>query len=233
MTASQLRDRLLRTLRATQPNQTPTDVHIDVAIAVNQALQELWTAPDLDYLQRQQSTFSTVNGQARYTLAQNFLRLLGPVSTPAWDLLPLSTKGDFTHFADRYLAAEPTISSSGYPRAYYLERLNRGTYSDPVEVSLLLTPTPTSVITISYEAAYEPPALTKCDLEADATIPVPHQMMESLLLPLAAEYLLAAPWFQKSERSDLTAAIQAQAQRARAQVGLADPQIETATAPTS
>lgn len=230
MTASELRDRLLRVLRAEYPDQTPTFVHIDVAIAVNQALQEIWLAPGLDYLRRQKTSFSTVNGTFSYTLAQNFLRLLGPVSAPSWDLLPLTTKGDFLHFADRYLEPTPTAVSSGYPRAYYLERLNRGTHLDPIECNLLLTPTPTSVLTISYEAAFEPPAFDKCDLETDATIPVPHALMESILLPIAAEKLLSASWFQINERSNPTAAIQAQAQAARAQVGLADPQINTAAA---
>lgn len=229
MTASELRDRLLKVLRAEQSAQTPTHIHEDVAIAVNQAYQEIWAAPGLDYLRRRQASFVTSNGVSAYTLGQTFLKMLGPVSTAERDLIPISSKSDFSHFTARYLGADTTAAASGEPHAYHLQRLNRGdSYADPIEVQMLLTPTPTSAITVNYEAAFEPPAFDKCDLEADATLPVPHGFIETTLLPIAAYYLMSASWYMKTERQDLTAAITAQADAARRQIGLIDPQIATA-----
>lgn len=228
MTASELRDKLLRQLWSPTSAQTPTYIHKDIATAVNQAFQVIWGAPNLDYLRRKISTFSTVNGQQAYTLSQNLLQIIGPVSSPSWPLIPLNHKGDLSNFTARFLQAD-TDAQSGGPRAYYLERLySSDSDADPVTVKMLLAPTPTSAVTITYEAAYEPPSFTDCDLDEDATLPIPHGFVETLLLPIAAWHLKSSHWFKKGQMVNSEPYIDQQYRQALTQLGLVDPQISAA-----
>lgn len=224
MTASELRDSLLRTFWAVQPAQTPTYVHEDVAVAVNQAFQALWAAPNYDYLRRRKESFSTVNGTASYAMDATLLQMIGPVTTPSWPLIPLGHKGDYQQFAARYLGADASAASGG-PRAYYLERIYAGdSTASGVTVNLLLVPTPTSAVTVNYEAAFEPPTYTTCELEEDKVLPIPHGFVETLLLPIARWYLKTSHWFKKSQAVNSEPAIDAQYAQAWAQLGYADPQ---------
>lgn len=219
MLASQLRDSLLRTLWMEHPDKAPNFLHQDVAVAVNQAFQSLWAAPNLDYLRRRKENFTTTSGEAAYELDRTLLSMIGPVTTSSWPLIPLSSKGDWRHFAPRYLAADPA-AASGQPRAYYLERVLSGNdEADSVTVRLLLAPAPSSAILVEYEAAFEPPVYSDCDLQEDKPLPIPHGFVETLLLPIARWHLTSSHAFKRSAAVDSMPAIEAQYQLAQAQLG--------------
>lgn len=192
------------------------------------ALQEVWTAPTAEFLRRRKDSFSTSAGTASYGLASNLIEMLGPVYTPSRPLTPVNNRSDFLAFTDRFLPADAT-AATGEPVAYYLERLNSSnTDPDPVTVNLLITPTPQSAVTVSYEAAFEPPNLTECDLDSDDTvIPIPHSWLESILLPIAMWHLQFSHWYDIDQHNDTREALKNKYALARQQLGLSDPQINS------
>lgn len=231
MTTTELRDKLLRTVWATQSAQTPTYVHKDVMIAVNRAYQELWTAPKAEFLRRRAGSITTASGTSSYDLGSTIVELIGPVTGTSGALIPCSNKADFNAFADRFLQADTSLAS-GEPVAYYYERLNASnTAADPITSNLHLTPTPASVYSVTFEAAYDPPQFDDCQLDSDGNnLPIPHGWLEGILLPIAQFYMLDSHWYTKDQRHDATEAIMNGYAQARLRLGLSDPQIKTVKA---
>ena len=111
MTTTELRDKLLRELWSPTSTSTPSYVHEDIAIAVNRALQEIWTAPNAEYVRRRKATFNTSSGTESYTLGTSLIAITGPVYANHAQLSPMTNKGDFRALTARFLQADPTAAS--------------------------------------------------------------------------------------------------------------------------
>lgn len=226
MNRQAVRNDLLRKLGFTQPATTPTDAFDDVASAVNWAFQRMWSAPNGKFFRQKERSFNTVSGQSGYSLGADVLELISPVRASDRDLIPITHKGDVRRFAQRYLASDATKITKA--RGFYLDRLAGSDPSDPIELTILLAPTPTQVEQIDYEVGTVPPYYRACDLNEDTDeFPIPHNFIESLMLPLARWHILQSNYTRgRASQGDLEFYRDGY-QTALGQLGLNDPEIDT------
>lgn len=198
MTRKALRDAILRAVYVEDPSTPPDYVLDDVAIAVNQALQLLWSLPGLEYFRKQEIEVELVAGTRRYALDASVQSVLGEARLGGSALRPVRTKGDIEHYAVRFLGA--TSEATGTPEAYWVEEIAAGSGADASAIYVWLAPTPSANGTLTLEASTQAPNYTAAELDdASSTIPVPHGYAESLLLPVARFMATRGHWFTDEE----------------------------------
>lgn len=197
----------------------------DVVTAINESFQSLWTAP-FDHFRRKHFTFPTVIGTSAYTLDQTVQDVLGPVkandATP--HLRPIKDRGDFDNYATRFKKALTNSSSNARPEAYFLERLFRDA-ADSALIKMLLTPAPDAVYTIDMEASTEAPSFTLAEIDSAVALPIPHQYVETVLLPIARMNVTRSHYFLADERPTELQKMEQDFIAARKQIGDTDPQL--------
>lgn len=202
------------------PGQAPARFHHDVAIAINAALQQIWNSSFGSSFARQEQSFSTVNGTASYGLNDGVQRVLGDVRCNGRHLIEIES---LAAFRDRATVFSLTATETT-PRFYHLQRVYVGsgsTDTEAMDLSLDLAPTPTAAYTVTFRAQMEPPNYSACDLEADSNaIPMPHRMVESLLIPLARYHLRGSSYLQDPKLRD---AFTADGEAVLARLGLVEP----------
>jgi hypothetical protein len=195
---------------------TAAAVSAECAAALNAAMQEIYSSPvGLGWAQGSFG-FDTAPSQSNYTLAQNITTVVGEAYCDGHLVTGCQSFGSFVNAKQAYGLP------SGIPRPalYHLRRHNAGALqSDASLVEMLLWPLPIAVHQITFTAQVEPPDLTKCSLRS-VLIPVPDAKHETILLPLALEYLATSP--KLTERVDREA-VARKAQAARLLLGLTEP----------
>lgn len=199
MTRDKIKEALLAFVWVETPSLAPTYILSDVANAVNAAFQTIWLAPH-DHYRRKNTTLSTVASTQAYTLTPaNVQEILNPVKIGAKQLRPIKHRGDFDHYATRYLGATSDPAAEGQPVAYYVERRNNAGTADLSAISIYLTPTPDAVYTVTYDYVGDAPTYTVSQM-ADATaLEFPHQYVESIFLPLARYFMMNSHFFHESD----------------------------------
>lgn len=195
MTRRDIRDDVLRRVWIERPaDAVPDFVLADVATAINQALQTLWTLPREDWFRRQEIEVSLVAGTNRYALPSTIQNVLGVTRANGSELRPVQSRSDIDNYAKRFTGA--TTEANGTPAAFWIERLASGGSSDSAAAYLWLAPTPSATATLTMEVSSEAPNYTVAQLDdAVNTIPMPHAYVESLLLPVARFFATRCHWF--------------------------------------
>lgn len=217
MTGVGARDFLLRMLYADNSGSAPNSFHQDSAYAINAAMQEIHKSPLGSAWSRQLWAFPTVPGVGEYTLEPRISNVLGDVRCDNVHVSECQHEGSFPELASRF-----GVPATGAPRFYHVQRIHGGSLrADATVLQMQLWPVPRRPHSISFDAVIEPRNFSACDLDNPETvIPVPEQQVESILLPIAAEYLLMST---KNVADRVRQAVPTAAARARALLGYSEP----------
>ena len=237
MNGNDLLNDLLRKLYIEDPSALSgvilTGLQADCVDAINRAFQTLWTAP-ADFFRRKHFQFATVSGTQEYTLEQGVQEVLGPVKvnggTP--HLRPVKDRGDFDNYATRFQGSLTNVVSNAQPKAYYLERLWQDA-ADSAVCKMLLTPTPDTAYTIDFEGSTEAPSFTLAELQAEPDLPIPHNYVEGILLPVARLFACRSHYFMAAERQPEVQQFQQDFIMAMGQLGDSDPTLPQFAMPAS
>lgn len=199
----------------------------DVAIAVNAAFQEIWSAPN-DYYRRKSTTLNTVASTEGYSLGATVQEVLNPVKIGASQLRGCRNRGEFDHYATRFLGATSDPAAEGQPVAYYVSRENNAGNDDLVAVEILFSPVPDDAYTVAYDYVAEAPNYATTDMDDAVEMEFPHKYCESILLPIAAKHLAGlCHWFHNDgwdqPGRDRDKVLAESYMRARAILGYVDP----------
>ncbi|MDR1191263.1 MAG: hypothetical protein LBK60_06320 [Verrucomicrobiales bacterium] len=190
---------------------------------LNAATQLLWSrAERLDYFNRVTLTVSFPAGVNAVTLPQNIQQVLGParLADNAQPLTLLSRRADYDGYGVLYLGLTDNGVPDGVPAAWFVERHNQPE-PDNAKVTLLVTPAPLTVTAVLLDVADECPRYRWADYCAGTAVQIPHQYVESILLPVCRHSAMTCQYFTQLDRKD---AIEADYQSALTVLGLVDTQ---------
>jgi len=236
MNGNDLLNDLLRKLYIEDPTALAgvilTGLQNDCVDAINRAFQTIWTAP-YDFFRKKHFDFNTASGTQEYTLDQALQEIIGPVKvnggTP--HLRPIKDRGDFDNYATRFQGSLTNAVANAQPVAYYLERLWQDG-ADSTVVKMLFTPTPDTAYSIDFEGSTEAPSFTLAELQAEPDLPIPHNYVESILLPVARLFVARSHYFMADQRPGEIQAMQQDFIVAMGQLGDSDPTLPKFEAPT-
>jgi len=221
MTIKDVRDDLYRKLDIETSAAAPLYIREDVAQAINSALQTMRMAGP-DYFTAEWIDVALSGGTAAYVLDQDVQRVEGPVRTSSGLILrPLNSRTSYDTFNQTVLGNTAASGDQGTPLAYYVEN-EAQREDDSVKITLLIAPTPDTSYTLKVNVTKEPPRIAGEDFCDDPlpTLPVPHQYVETLFLPIARYHVTRSHWFKSK---DSEARLQADYETALVALGLASP----------
>lgn len=191
-------------------------VKADCANALNQALQQLNLSKD-EYFLSEEITQALTIGTANYALEDTIQRVVGPVRIVGGPhLREIRSKGQYEGFS-YYLDG----ATSGAPRAYFLDSRKASSGGDAVAITLYLAPAPAEAGSVKLDVIKDITAYTAANMaDTDKTVPVAHQYVESLLLPIARYYLTRSRFFTNTAKLESLAE---DYQAAMVAIGLAEP----------
>lgn len=137
------------------------------------------------------------------SLATDVLGVLSPVRIDRRDIFPSETLDSFTSrssekdfgFSRQYSGhriAPQASQTSGMPLTYDVVAWSPSATTAPAS-RLRLYPAPDKAYSLDYEVKLLPPAVTS--LTSTDTLPVPHQWIDSIFLPIAEKRLSASPFW--------------------------------------
>ena len=185
---------------------------------LNTALQTMWNcSAERSYWSSSKLDITVTANTDSANLPDNIQNVIGPcrVKSTLQPLSPLGTIGEFESFADLYLDGQTASRSL----AYYIDRSNQDA-TDPAKLVLRVAPTSNAQQMFTLEVVTEPPRFTVADLYACPLLPIPHQYVETLLLPLARYF---ASGFEMFTAKDQKESIDRNYLIAKQALGLADP----------
>lgn len=194
MTLRQAIDDILGTLWLENTATLPDWATQHGLTALNAAFQDLWTHGP-DHFRKTEVTFNTVINTRSYTLDSTIQGVLGQVllngTTP---VRPVLDEGTFRRFYESVIGGDEP--SNGTPLAYFLDR-RKATSGDICEVQMRLTPKPSAVFAVTFDASSEAPAYTLTTLADTPSVALrlPHGYVESTLLPVARWRITASHLF--------------------------------------
>jgi len=124
---------------------------------------------------------------------------------------PLESRFDYENYVALY--------GTDAPPAYWLERLNTGD-ADSSKVVLHFVPVATDPTCLRIDVGVQAGRVEWNDVVAGTTIPIPHEYVESLLIPIARWYATSSKNYRQRERHE---AIIEQYNQALAMLGMVDP----------
>lgn len=224
MTLGEAKNDILRKIWIEHPDSAPSWAVTDVFHALNQAFQHLWQFGPA-YFRRADYSFSTVIGTSSYELAQGVQEVFGPIrlNGGAIHLRAVADRSNFDFYHIRFKGETSEPASNGTPEVYHLDRKRQTepTETDLAKINLLLKPTPSAVWTVDYEASVEAPSYAATD--ADSTeLRMPHNAVESTLLPVARYFVQASHLFSNEETRGTLEQGYLSAMRG---IGILDPQL--------
>jgi hypothetical protein len=187
---------------------------------LNAALQMVWNqAKDRTYWTNETLTLTLLDGETSINLPNDIQNVTGPCrrSDNKRPLAPLGTMGELDTFSDLYLDGE----TAEEPVAYHIER-EAQSGSDPARCVLHVVPeVQEASVAFLLDVVKEAPRYTVSSLDSCPLIPIPHQYVETLLLPIARYRASGFTMlFNRPERQEV---IDREYQEARIALGLADP----------
>jgi hypothetical protein len=225
-----IRDECYRMLEINAGVTVSDAVKADCANALNRALQTMNLAGK-DYFLAESITQAFAIGTAEYALSSTIQRVIGPVRLQGGaHLRELRSRGQYDGFGMYLQGASSMAAVSGTPVAYFLESSRSTSGADSVTLTLCLAPTPNASGTVEYDAIKEPTAYTAANMsEGTVTVPVAHQYVETILIPLVKYFLSRSRFFTSADKLPL---IEDDYQAAMAAMGLAEP-VQNATRKTN
>jgi hypothetical protein len=200
-----------------QPCSAPKMAKIAALNVLNQGMQVLWNqAKDRNYWTQSTLALAVNSGSNTQILTDSIQNVIGPARLSTGEtLVPLANISELENFNNSFLEA----SSSALPCAYYIER-NYQSGDDPARCTLMITPTPSTNITINVDVVTESPRYTLIDFDKCPICPIPHKYVESLLLPVCRYLAMHSYLFVAREQQEAIVAGYAQA---RQLLDVADP----------
>ena len=187
---------------------------------VNAALQMVWNqAENRSYWTNETITLTLTDGQNTLNLDDSIQNVVGPcrLASSHRALTPIGSINELENFADLYLDGAALAT----PIAYHIERLSQSG-PDPARCIFHVTPTVQGAnVNLLLDIVREAPRFTVEDLDTCPLIPIPHQYVETLLLPIAR--YRASGFVMLFTAKDQTDQINREYQEARVELGLADP----------
>lgn len=212
----------LSVLDVEHPASAPDALRYFVIGQINARVQYMQAAGP-DYCTRTKINLNTVAGTASYALSSTLQSVLKPVRIGGKVAMELLSRGDLDRFGPIYCGNLGAMANA-LPWAFYLERLRSST-SDSASVNLWLAPTPDAVYPIEIEGVNEPVHYVVDDLAktGDQTVyvPISHQYVESIFLPLCRMAMTESPYFVRTE---LIAQLLTASDRAEEMIETANPQ---------
>lgn len=187
---------------------------------LNASLQMVWNqAKDRTYWTSETLTLNLLLDETSIALANDIQNVTGPLrrSDNKRPLTPVGTMGELDTFADLYLdGSVPTE-----PIAYHIDR-SKQVGNDPAKCVLHVHPQiQEASVDFLLDVVKEAPRYTLADLDSCPLIPIPHQYVETLLLPIARYRASGFTiLFNSKDRQDV---IDREYAEARIALGLADP----------
>ena len=230
MTLEEVRNNVLRVLWIEYPQLAPDYIYEDVTTAINSAYQLMWTSPQSYF--RQSELTVTVPSSGEVLLPNE----IQEVQTPLWipsqnnrELHRILDQSEFNQFYQRFTGkTEAEVLAEGYNEAsFYFIKTRNQAGEDNAQVTLQVTPKPSSDIDITLLVTLEPPYFSVCDIQSvtsDTTIGMPHKYVESTLLPMARFFATRSHFFFEKDKIE---DIQADVARAAAYIGVANPDAGT------
>lgn len=193
---------------------------IDRAISdLNSAMQLIWNnAEDRDYWTNETLTITLSDGESSFGLPDDIQNVKGPcrIEETRQPLTHTGTLSDLESFADLYLDGE----ISDVPLAYHIERAAQSG-DDPAGLTFHVNQAiDGDDVAFLLDVVKEAPRYTVADLSACPVVPIPHQYVESLLLPVARQRASTFYLFRNEEARE---SIEREYLQARIALGLADP----------
>lgn len=219
------RNHLYRVVQVEQPGSAPSYLKQDAVTALNRAYQNIWTAPNADFLTREVYQFATAGGTSEYQLDDTVQEVLGPLRFAASGkpIAPCDSKGEFLSYGAIYGGDDYDVDQAD-PEVFWVDRRRKVGDSDDevVEVFLMLAPTPRSTQNLEVDIAKECPIFTTANFCDGSKLPIPHRYHESILLPLAQYHMTQSHLFRRPEALQ---GLQQAYVAAMATLGVSDPQI--------
>lgn len=198
---------------------TKIDFAIDRAVSdINHAMQLVWNnAEGRTYWTNETITVTVPVDASSVDLPDNLQNVTGTCrrSDNKQPLTPIGTIGDLETFNDSFMDGEAAES----PIAYHIERLGQSG-NEPARCIFHVNQTVEEETDFLLEVVREAPRYSPTDLETCPLIPVPHQYVESLLLPIVR---YQASTFYLFRQMDQKPSIETEYKKALAQLGLSDP----------
>lgn len=215
-------DDLFRMWGIEKPCATTLSVRERAITDLNAAMQTIWSfSKNVDFWTRTTELVTVPAGIGSILLSNDIQNVLSPCRTEADNrpLAPLHSIDELENFSIYYLGGLTHAQATGTPTSFYVERDNQ-TGNDPARCTLHLAPTPVVDTTVKLDVIKECPRFSWKDYENCSRIPIPHQYIESILLPItryrSSNYRL---FYDKEGKS----AIFEEYQMALGQLGANDP----------
>ena len=159
---------------------------LDSAIrCVNAALQVMQAAGE-DYFTRSTLTVALSPGVAEYALPDSVQCMSGPCRFQGdrHVLRRLMSRGELDGYGPLFLGKLGNALAPSRPQAYWIEQLHQAG-ADAARVVLHVVPAPAAGENVLIDVQLEAPGYSRADYCGDVVVPVPHQYVESILLPIA------------------------------------------------
>lgn len=196
---------------------------IEFAIAravsdINHALQLVWSnAEGRTYWTNETITVTVSADASSEDLPDNIQNVTGTCrrADNKQPLTLIGTVGELETFNDSFLDGEQAES----PIAYHIERLSQSG-NEPARCIFHVNQAVDDDTDFLLEVVREAPRYSPTDIDTCPLIPIPHQYVESLLLPIVR---YQASTFYLFRQMDQKPAIEAEYKKALEQLGLSDP----------
>ena len=200
-----------------QPCSAPEMAKIAALNVLNNGMQVLWNqAQDRNYWTQSTLSVAFSSGTDSVVLDQTIQNVIGPARLSTGEpLVPLANISESESFSGAFLEDDAPLK----PVGYFVER-NYQTGADPAKCTMILSPTPSSNITVRVDVVKEAPRYTILDFDTCPVCPVPHKYVESILLPVCRYLSMHSHLFSNREREK---AIVAGYAEARSLLDVADP----------
>jgi len=220
------RDHLYRVVQVEQPGTAPSYLKQDAVTALNRAYQNIWNAPNADFLTREIHQFATASGISEYQLDDDVQEVLGPLrfSSSGKPIAPCDSKGEFLSFGAIYSGNDYDTDNAD-PQVFWVDRRRKtgDAQDEVVEIYLMLAPTPASTKNLEVDLARECPVFTVDSFCDGSKLPTPHRYHESILLPLAQYHMTQSHLFRRGQEA--LRGYQESYAAALTSLGVSDPQI--------
>ena len=190
---------------------------------LNASLQMIWShSKDREYWTRATIQVTVTAGSPSYLFDDTVQNVIGQVLKvdDYSPLIPLTTLGDVKSYDKRFRGGLTHGLASGDVEAYYIDRRGQ-TGNDPVKVTLEVAPTPITDTDLQVDVVKEAPRFRWSDYCECTHIPIPHQYVESLLIPICKFKAMSHRLFYRKESIP---AIEREYQIAMRQLDYNDPQ---------
>lgn len=142
---------------------------------------------------------------------------LGKISMPTGPSLAHRTNEDFGFQTRSYVKQADSVSNTGRASGFMVETWSPDATTEP-RIRIRLSPAPSKACFLDYSVMLRPPRVT--DIASTSDLPIPHDFMESIFLPIALKEFRGCPFWRGMVADD---EVESGYQSALEMLGEADP----------